>query len=115
MTDSYSRGWRVTPLEDHPPQDYPRRSCELRRTGIALRAGHHRIQLEYAPRGFLCGRWVFGGVRGRLPRGSGGVGHYPRAAILGERPHEAAELPCSARLFPEPGHALLNQPDLEGR
>jgi hypothetical protein len=58
VTDAYSRGWRSVSLLAPPPQDYRVVPANHALRALALRAGQHRIRLEYAPQGYRLGRWV---------------------------------------------------------
>ena len=59
VTDDYSAGWRARPLGEKGPQSryeiLPANYC-LR--AVPLKTGHHKILMEYAPRGFRIGRWI---------------------------------------------------------
>jgi hypothetical protein len=58
ITDSFSIGWRAIALTRDPPQTYRLLPANHALQALPLRAGHHRVMLEYAPVGFRIGAWV---------------------------------------------------------
>jgi len=58
VTDDYSAGWRVRPLESGPQSRYEVMPANYCLRAVPLKAGHHKILMEYAPRGFRIGRWI---------------------------------------------------------
>jgi uncharacterized membrane protein YfhO len=55
ITDAYSRGWRVEPLEPAPQQAYEILPADHALRAIPLAAGHHHFLLSYRPRSVLIG------------------------------------------------------------
>jgi hypothetical protein len=58
VTDDYSAGWRARPLESGPQSRYEIMPANYCLRAVPLQAGHHKILMEYAPRGFRIGRWI---------------------------------------------------------
>lgn len=58
ITDAYSSGWRVVPLDETPLQDYTVMPANLAIRAIPLAAGQHRFRMEYAPAAYRVGKWV---------------------------------------------------------
>jgi hypothetical protein len=59
VTDSYSRYWRAYPVSDAGGQrEYSVLPANYVLRAIPLQAGDHRLVMEYAPPGFLRGRWI---------------------------------------------------------
>jgi hypothetical protein len=59
VTDGYSAAWRAHSLVDNPPQrHYEVLPANYVLRAIPLAAGDHRILLEYAPAGYVYGRWI---------------------------------------------------------
>jgi hypothetical protein len=74
VTDDYSAGWRARPLEPSPSTTAQGRPEHGRMGGpqsryevmpanyclraVPLQAGHHKILMEYAPRGYRIGWWI---------------------------------------------------------
>ena len=58
VTDSYSRNWTAWGLPRSSQQEYSvlPANCVLR--AIPLRAGKHRLRLEYWPTEFHIGKWI---------------------------------------------------------
>jgi hypothetical protein len=58
VTDDYSAGWRARPLEAGPQSRYEVMPANYCLRAVPLQAGHHKILMEYAPKGFRIGRWI---------------------------------------------------------
>jgi hypothetical protein len=59
VTDSYAKSWRVRSLDDNPPQpEYNVLPANYTLRAVPLAAGHHEIVMEYAPPGYVYGRWI---------------------------------------------------------
>lgn len=58
VTDAYSSGWKAEALDRSDQSEYDLTPGNYCLQAIALKAGRHRIRLEYAPEGFRIGRWV---------------------------------------------------------
>jgi hypothetical protein len=59
VTDDYSAGWRARPLGEKGPQShYEIMPADYCLRAVPLKAGHHKILMEFAPRGFRIGRWI---------------------------------------------------------
>ena len=58
VTDDYSAGWRARPLESGPQSRYEILPANYCLRAVPLQAGHHKILMEYAPRGFRIGWWI---------------------------------------------------------
>jgi hypothetical protein len=58
VTDSYSRFFVAKPLPGSTQRQYDVLPADYTLVGIPLAAGNHRLRLEYAPSGFLIGRWI---------------------------------------------------------
>jgi hypothetical protein len=58
VTDDYSAGWRARPLEAGPQSQYEVMPANYCLRAVPLKAGHHKILMEYAPGGFRIGRWI---------------------------------------------------------
>ncbi len=58
VTDCYSRYWRAVAQPGSIQKNYTVMPADYTLMGIPLGAGNHMIRLEYAPPGYLVGRWV---------------------------------------------------------
>ena len=58
VTDSYSRYWQAVPLPGSSQSHYQVLPADYTLIGVPLDAGHHLIRLEYAPPGWVIGRWI---------------------------------------------------------
>ncbi len=59
VTDSYAKSWRVRPAGVDPPQErYDLLPANYALRAVPLAAGDHRIVMEYAPPGYVYGRWI---------------------------------------------------------
>jgi hypothetical protein len=58
ITDAYSRGWRVEPLEPAPQQEYEILPADHALRAIPLAAGHHHFLLRYRPRSVVIGAFI---------------------------------------------------------
>jgi hypothetical protein len=58
VTDSYASGWRARALPGSAQANYRVMPADYSLRAIPLTAGHHRLRLEYMPRGFQIGRWI---------------------------------------------------------
>jgi len=58
ITDSYSRYFRAVALKGSSQRKYQVMPADYTIMAIPLAAGHHLFRLEYAPSGWLIGRWI---------------------------------------------------------
>jgi hypothetical protein len=58
VTDSYSRYWRAVGLSGSSQSQYHVMPADYTVMAVPLGAGHHLFRLEYAPSGWLIGRWI---------------------------------------------------------
>ena len=58
ITDSYSRYWRATGLPGSSQSAYQVMPADYTLMAIPLSAGSHLLRLEYAPSGWIIGRWI---------------------------------------------------------
>jgi Bacterial membrane protein YfhO len=58
VTDAYSAGWRVTPLESGAQKEYRVMPADVCLRAIPLAAGHHHFRLEYRPAAVVIGAWI---------------------------------------------------------
>lgn len=58
ITDTYSTGWHIRPLEDHSPQEYEVLPADHAFRGIPLAAGEHHFLLDYRPIAWVIGKWI---------------------------------------------------------
>ena len=58
ITDSYSRYWRAVPLPGSIQSSYQVLPADWTLMAIPLGAGHHLLRVEYAPSGYILGRWI---------------------------------------------------------
>jgi len=58
ITDAYSRHWRARPLIEGGQRSYRVMPANYCLQGVPLKAGRHRILIEYAPSAFRIGKWV---------------------------------------------------------
>jgi hypothetical protein len=58
VTDDYAAGWRARPLEAGPQSRYEVMPANYCLRAVPLQAGHHKILMEYAPRGYRIGWWI---------------------------------------------------------
>jgi len=58
VTDSYSRYWRAVPLPGSSQSHYQVLPADYILMAVPLGPGHHLLRLEYAPSGWVIGRWV---------------------------------------------------------
>jgi len=58
ITDCYSRYWRAVALPGSSQQHYTVLPADYTLMAVPLATGRHLIRLEYAPSGYLIGRWV---------------------------------------------------------
>jgi len=58
ITDCYSRYWRAVALPGSGQRRYKVLPADYTLMAIPLSAGRHLIRLEYAPSGYLIGRWI---------------------------------------------------------
>jgi hypothetical protein len=58
ITDCYSRYWRAIGEPGSAQKHYTVMPADYTLMGVPLSAGDHLIRLEYAPPGYLIGRWV---------------------------------------------------------
>ncbi len=58
VTDGYSNGWRAMALSGSVQHDYTIMPANYVLRAIPLRAGKHRIRIEFSPLAYRVGRWV---------------------------------------------------------
>jgi hypothetical protein len=58
ITDTYSRYFRAVPLPESSQRRYDVLPADYALMAIPLAAGKHLLRLEYAPSGYLIGRWI---------------------------------------------------------
>jgi hypothetical protein len=58
ITNSYSSGWRASPLAPSSQTEYDIVPADWALMGIPLGAGAHHLRLEYLPRSFTIGKWL---------------------------------------------------------
>jgi len=58
VTDSYSRYWRAVALTGSSQSEYQVLPADYALMAVPLGPGHHLFRLEYAPSGWVIGRWV---------------------------------------------------------
>jgi len=58
ITDCYSRYWRAVAEPGSVQKHYAVVPADYTLMAVALSAGEHLIRLEYAPPGFIMGRWI---------------------------------------------------------
>ena len=58
ITDSYSRYWRAVPLPGSSQDEYQVMPADYALMAVPMAAGHHLMRLEYAPPGWIIGRWI---------------------------------------------------------
>jgi hypothetical protein len=58
ITDAFSAGWRVVPLDADTQQDYQVIPGDYCLRAIPLAAGHHHFRLEYRPTAVMAGAFI---------------------------------------------------------
>jgi hypothetical protein len=58
VTDNYTDGWRVVPLEGSASGAYEIIPANYTLRGVPLAPGHHHIRMEYRPASFVIGVWL---------------------------------------------------------
>lgn len=58
ITDCYSRYWRAVALPGSSQERYKVLPADYTLMAVPLSTGRHLIRLEYAPSGYLIGRWI---------------------------------------------------------
>ncbi len=58
VTDSYSRYWRAVALRGSSQSEYQVMPADYTLIAVPLGPGHHLFRLEYAPSGWVIGKWV---------------------------------------------------------
>jgi hypothetical protein len=58
ITDCYSRYWRAVAQPGTSQKTYTVMPADYTLMGVPLAAGDHLLRLEYAPPGYLIGRWI---------------------------------------------------------
>ena len=58
VTDTYARGWRAVALPGSSQRQYQVLPADYTLMAVPLAAGSHRLRLEYAPSGYVIGRWI---------------------------------------------------------
>jgi hypothetical protein len=64
ITDCYSRYWRATALPGSHQDRYTVMPADYTLMAIPLSAGKHLLRLDYAPDGYVIGRWISLGAIG---------------------------------------------------
>jgi len=58
VTDNYSKGWRITPLDNAGQQSYEIMPANYTLMAIPLKKGEHKLRLEYSPFGYRIGKQI---------------------------------------------------------
>jgi hypothetical protein len=58
ITDAYSRYFRAVPLQESSQRHYDVLPADYTLMVVPLAAGKHFLRLEYAPSGYVIGRWI---------------------------------------------------------
>lgn len=58
VTDNYSSYWRAVALSGSSQSQYQVMPADYTLMAVPLGPGHHLIRLEYAPSGWVIGRWI---------------------------------------------------------
>jgi len=58
VTDSFSAGWRIEPIEQSSQANYECLAGDYAFRAIPLAAGHHHFRLEYRPSAYVVGKWI---------------------------------------------------------
>ncbi|MDA2930273.1 hypothetical protein MYX84_10045 [Acidobacteria bacterium AH-259-O06] len=58
ITDNYSEGWRAMALSGSDQDQYDLLPANYILKAVPLKAGNHRIRVEYLPKAFLLGKWI---------------------------------------------------------
>ena len=58
ITDTYAKGWRAVALPGSDQDSYRLLPGNYVLRAVPLKAGHHRLRVEYAPPAFRAGVWV---------------------------------------------------------
>jgi len=58
ITDNYSAGWRVRPLQSGNQRDYEIIPANYTLMAVPLVPGEHLLRIEYRPRALVIGAWV---------------------------------------------------------
>ena len=58
ITNNFSAGWRVVPLETTSQTQYRIIPANFTLMAIPLRAGSHHLRIEYLPMAFRVGKWI---------------------------------------------------------
>jgi hypothetical protein len=58
ITDGYSKYWRAVPMPGSSQHHYDVMPADYTLMGVPLSAGKHLFRLEYAPSGYVIGRWI---------------------------------------------------------
>ena len=58
ITDTYSQGWRITPLHESGQRNYEILPGNYTLMAIPLKKGEHQFRLEYSPWGYRVGLWI---------------------------------------------------------
>ena len=58
VTDNYTDGWRVVPLEGSASDAYEIIPANYALRGVPLAPGHHHLRMEYRPASFVIGAWL---------------------------------------------------------
>jgi hypothetical protein len=58
ITDAYSEGWKAKALEGSIQNEYKVLPANYILQAVPLKAGRHKILMEYAPDSFYIGKWI---------------------------------------------------------
>ncbi len=58
LSDSYSKGWSIQPLDPGAPQPYRILPADLTLKAVPLTAGRHHFLMRYIPPYFELGKWI---------------------------------------------------------
>jgi hypothetical protein len=58
VTDAFSTGWTLKPIEPGPQPVYRYLAGDYAFRAIPLAAGHHHFMLEYLPTAYVVGKWI---------------------------------------------------------
>jgi hypothetical protein len=58
ITDVYTPSWRAVALPGSAQTNYQLLPANYVLRAVPLAAGHHRLRVEYVPRGFVIGKWI---------------------------------------------------------
>jgi hypothetical protein len=58
ITNSFSKGWHVSPIGPTPQENYQVVPADWAFQAIPLTAGQHHLLVEYRPTAFVLGKWI---------------------------------------------------------